>query len=152
MCSKRTTNGSEIFHRKLNCLFYASHPSVFELVDRLQEIVFENSFKIRDGPSRPAKLCDRKKHDWMKSSIAEYVDGSLRTHAFLRRICNAPLPLTNLHYLSDSLTQNVNNVHTFLTVGKIKSNILRRPHYETVPSLKRRGGCSIFINTEYRIP
>ena len=25
-----------------------------------------------------------------------------------------------------------------------------RPHYETVPSLKRRGGCSIFINTEYR--
>ena len=54
--------------------------------------------------------------------------------------------------LSDSLTQNVNNVHMFLTVGKIKSNILMRPHYETVPSLKRRGGCSIFINTEYRIP
>ena len=49
--------------------------------------------------------------------------------------------------LSDSLTQNVNNVHMFLTVGKIKSNILMRPHYETVPSLKRRGGCSIFINT-----
>ena len=52
--------------------------------------------------------------------------------------------------LSDSLTHNVNNVHMFLTVGKIKSNILMRPHYETVPSLKRRGGCSIFINTEYR--
>ncbi|KAK3747193.1 hypothetical protein RRG08_035739 [Elysia crispata] len=97
VCSKRTTNGSEAFHRKLNSLFYASHPSVFELVDRLQEIVFENSFKIRDGPSRPAKLSDRKKHDWMKSSIAEYVDGSLTTHAFLRRICNASLPRTNLH-------------------------------------------------------
>ncbi|KAK3741127.1 hypothetical protein RRG08_042494 [Elysia crispata] len=53
--------------------------------------------KIRDGPSRPAKLSDRKKHDWMKSSIAEYVDGSLTTHAFLRRICNALLPRTNLH-------------------------------------------------------
>ena len=52
--------------------------------------------------------------------------------------------------LSDSLTQNVNNVHMFLTVGKIKSNTLMRPHYETVPSLKRRRGCSIFINTEYR--
>ena len=98
VCSKRTTNGSEAFHRKLNCLFYASHPSVFELVDRLQEIVFDNSFKFRDGPSRPAKLSDRKKHDWMKSSIAEYVDGSLTTHAFLRRICNASLPRTNLHW------------------------------------------------------
>ena len=40
VCSKRTTNGSEAFHRKLNSLFYPSHPSVVELVDRLQEIVF----------------------------------------------------------------------------------------------------------------
>ncbi|KAK3725629.1 hypothetical protein RRG08_043046 [Elysia crispata] len=54
-------------------------------------------YVIRDGPSRPAKLSHRKKHDWMKSSIAEYVDGSLTTHAFLRRICNASLPRTNLH-------------------------------------------------------
>ena len=30
VCSKRTTNGSEAFYRKLNSLFYASHPSVFE--------------------------------------------------------------------------------------------------------------------------
>ncbi|KAK3787476.1 hypothetical protein RRG08_025739 [Elysia crispata] len=59
--------------------------------------VYSPSAMIRDGPSRPAKLSDRKKHDWMKSSIAECVDGSLTTHAFLRRICNASLPRTNLH-------------------------------------------------------
>ncbi|KAK3780890.1 hypothetical protein RRG08_052048 [Elysia crispata] len=33
--------------------------------------VYSPSAMIRDGPSRPAKLSDRKKHDWMKSSIAE---------------------------------------------------------------------------------
>ncbi|KAK3775864.1 hypothetical protein RRG08_007322, partial [Elysia crispata] len=33
--------------------------------------VYSPSAMIRDGPSRPAKLSDRKKHDWMKSSIAD---------------------------------------------------------------------------------
>ena len=45
VCSKRTTNGSETFHRKLPGLLHASHPSDFKRP-------FKNS--------RPAKLSDRK--------------------------------------------------------------------------------------------
>lgn len=96
METKRTTNGCEAFHRKLNSLFYTSHPSIFELLARLQELLFENAFKRNDGPARPLALRDRKKQDWMRATVSQYREGSIGTGPFLRKICTGALPNTNL--------------------------------------------------------
>ncbi|GFR87088.1 hypothetical protein ElyMa_006067900, partial [Elysia marginata] len=73
------------FHRKLNGLFYHSHPPIFELVDRLEEIVFEISFKIREGPARPPKASERRKRAWLESIIAKYQAETVTTEQFLKK-------------------------------------------------------------------
>ncbi|GFR63580.1 phosphoglucomutase-3 [Elysia marginata] len=91
---KRTTNGCEAFHRKLNGLFYHSHPSIFELVDRLEEFVFETSFKMREGPARPPKANERRKQAWLESIIANYQAETVTTEQFrkrfVRHLCQTP--------------------------------------------------------------
>ena len=53
---KRTTNGCEAFHKQLNSMFYHAHPSIFELLERIQDIMLMNTFKINDSNNaRPAK-------------------------------------------------------------------------------------------------
>ena len=61
---KRTTNGCESFHKHLNSLFYTAHPSVFELTDRLQEIMSESKFKLQSTANlRTSKAKDVKKRE-----------------------------------------------------------------------------------------
>ena len=65
---KRTTNGCESFHKHLNSLFYTAHPSVFELTDRLQEIMSESKFKLQSTANlRTSKAKDFKKRERLLS-------------------------------------------------------------------------------------
>ena len=79
---KRTTNGCESFHKQLNGLFYRSHPVIFELVDRLQEVVFENSFKLK-GSTKKIKASDLKKYRWEEETMAMFDAGDISRKKFL---------------------------------------------------------------------
>ncbi|GFS28044.1 gamma-tubulin complex component [Elysia marginata] len=61
--TNRTTNGCEAFHKQMNSMFYSAHPTVFELVDRLQDVIFESGFKMRgaDDTARSKTAIERKK-------------------------------------------------------------------------------------------
>ena len=92
---KRTTNGCESFHKQLNGLFYRSHPVIFELVGRLQEVVFENSFKLK-GSTKKIKASDLKKYRWEEETMAMFDAGDISRKKFLQRICCSNLPATNI--------------------------------------------------------
>ena len=97
---KRTTNGCESFHKQLNGLFYRSHPVHFELVDRLQEVVFENSFKLK-GITKKIKASDLKKYRWDEETMAMFDAGDISRKKnsykeFAVPTCQQPISYKNM--------------------------------------------------------
>ncbi|GFR68810.1 hypothetical protein ElyMa_002030500 [Elysia marginata] len=95
---KRTTNGCEAFHKQLNSIFYSAHPTVFELVDRLQDVIFESGFKMRgaDDTARSKIATERKKAVWIEEIKKQFEDGTIDRKVYLRRISCTGLPATRL--------------------------------------------------------
>ncbi|GFS10175.1 phosphoglucomutase-3 [Elysia marginata] len=95
---KRTTNGYEAFRKQLDSVFYSAHPTVFELVNRLQDIIFESGFKMRgaDDTARSKTATERKKAVWIEEIMKQFEDGNINRKVYLRRISCAGLPATRL--------------------------------------------------------
>ncbi|GFS17445.1 retinol dehydrogenase [Elysia marginata] len=91
---KRTTNGCEAFHKQLNSMFYSAHPTVFELVDRLQDV--ESGFEMRgaDDTARSKTASERKKEVWIEEIKKQFEDGTIDRKVYLRRISCTGLPAT----------------------------------------------------------
>ena len=95
--SKRTTNGCESFHKHLNSLFYHAHPSIFELVERLQEIMQESRIKLQSCDiKRPQNAKDRKKKEWISYISSSFAAGTMTRIQYLKSVCHVSLPLTTL--------------------------------------------------------
>ena len=94
---KRTTNGCEAFHKHLNSLFYSAHPSVFELTDRLQEIMIESKFKLQTTKNpRISKAKDTKQKEWIASVQRSFNTGRMTRLQYIQSICHTSLPSTSL--------------------------------------------------------
>ncbi|GFS12376.1 phosphoglucomutase-3 [Elysia marginata] len=94
---KRTTNGCEAFHKQLNSMFYSAQPTMFELVDRLQDVIFESGFKMRgaDDTARSKTATERKKAVWieeinslrMEPLIGKFISDALDALDCLQHVC-----------------------------------------------------------------
>ncbi|GFR69911.1 phosphoglucomutase-3 [Elysia marginata] len=95
---KRTTNGCEAFHKQFNSMFYSAHPTAFELVDRLQDVIFESVFKMRgaDDTARSKTATERKKAVWIEEIKKQFEDLTIDRKVYLRRISCTGLPETHL--------------------------------------------------------
>ncbi|GFS05850.1 UDP-N-acetylglucosamine--N-acetylmuramyl-(Pentapeptide) pyrophosphoryl-undecaprenol N-acetylglucosamine transferase [Elysia marginata] len=95
---KRTTNGCEAFHKQLNSMFYSAHPTMFKLVDRLQDVIFESGFKMRgaDDTARSKTAKERKKAVWIEEIKKQFEDGTIDWKVYFQRISCTELPATRL--------------------------------------------------------
>lgn len=93
---KRTTNGCESLHKQLNSMFYCAHPPIFELIDRLEEVIFMNKFKMNSpsGAKSQLKARDMKKQKWMEILKEKYNKGEISRKQYVKQISHASLPLT----------------------------------------------------------
>lgn len=94
---KRTTNACEAFHKQLNSMFYRAHPSIFELLDRLQEVMLMNQFKINSSNIIGRKTAEEaRKLSWMTNVANDFIEGKIDRKTYIGRVCYNNLPLTTL--------------------------------------------------------
>ena len=97
---KRTTNGCEAFHKHINSLFYAPHPSIFELFEKLEEITLESTFKLQSNEN-PRKLTtqEKRKQEQINFLKLQYSTEKISRRHFIEAMGKLSLPVTNFYAL-----------------------------------------------------
>lgn len=67
--TNRTTNSYETFHSKLNNLFIASHPNIYNFIDVLKNIQSETYIKIQNNRQRKSRQIIEKENYIRKKII-----------------------------------------------------------------------------------
>ncbi|GFO07485.1 hypothetical protein PoB_003399000 [Plakobranchus ocellatus] len=96
---KRTTNGCKVCQKHLNSMFYSAHPTMLELVNRLQDVIFENRFKMRTANERARckTASKRTKTAWIEETKKQFDDRSIDRKVYLQRICYTGLLAMSLN-------------------------------------------------------
>ena len=92
---KRTKNGCESLHKQLNSMFYSGHPPIFELVERLEEVIFMNKFKMNGDANPQSKAKDVKRQKWIAVLKEKYNRNEVSRKKYVTQISRASLPLTS---------------------------------------------------------
>ena len=81
-------------------MLYSAHPTVFELVDRPQDVIFESGFKMRRAgdTKRCETATDRKKRSRMKerNKKKRLDDKTIDRKVYFGRVCYTILSATRL--------------------------------------------------------
>ncbi|GFR62897.1 hypothetical protein ElyMa_001881600 [Elysia marginata] len=120
-------------------MFYSTHPTVFELVDRLQDVIFESGFKMRgaDDTARSKTATERKKAVWIEEIKKQFEDGTINRKVNLRRISCTGLSATRLYQIGFRETPNVvYEANLFVSVAGLDTD---RAQYVRSLSLRLSG-------------
>jgi hypothetical protein len=88
----RTTNICKALHSKLNYLFIASHPNIYNLMDILKNIESETYIKIQSNGQRKSRHII-KKENYIQEKMIEYKNKLLTTFKYVKAVSFKFLPV-----------------------------------------------------------
>jgi hypothetical protein len=90
---KRTTNGCESFHKEFGTMFYSSHPSIFNFLDKVQSVHTKSYLKSLAARNRI--LPKRKNNNTVQKRElkAKYDSGEMTRQQYVKQMAFKALPI-----------------------------------------------------------
>jgi uncharacterized protein YbcV (DUF1398 family) len=91
---KRTTNGCESFHKEFGTMFYSSHPSIFNFLDKVQSVQTKSYSKMRATRNRILPKQKENNNTAQKRELkAKYDSGEMTRQQYVKQMAFKALPI-----------------------------------------------------------